>query len=64
MGDEKFDLNLSSNNLIDVDVKYLIEMHWEKMMNLRELSLELDNNKIGNKGLLEIILIIDGLSSL
>ncbi len=33
-------------------------------MNLRELSLELDNNKLGNKGLLEIVLIIDGLSSL
>ena len=49
------DLNLDNNNLIDVDIKYLVFMHWDKMIKFSRLSLMLENNKISKVGFEEII---------
>jgi len=48
-------LNLNDKDLEDVDIGYIGVMYFEDIKNLKELSLNLENNKIGNDGLLEII---------
>ena len=58
---EDFELNLNNKNLRDVDIKYLIFMYWDKMRKLKKLSLNLENNKVGNKGLLKLIANIDSM---
>ena len=57
-------MDLKNRNFEDVDIRYIDIMYFGDMKNLIELSLELDKNKIGNKGLLNIMLIIDELDNL
>ena len=57
-------MELSDRDLEDVDIGYWNIMHLEKMNNLTELTLNLDNNKITNEGLSEIIMWIDSLDNL
>ena len=45
-------MDLKNTNFEDIDVKYWNIMHLYKMNNLVELSLNLENNNIGNEGLL------------
>ena len=47
-------MDYSNNNFEDVDVEYLGLMHLDKMNNLIELSLNLGDNEIGNKGFFKL----------
>ena len=57
-------MNFSNKNFEDVDVKYLVIMHLEKMSSLTELSLNLSNNSIKNEGFVKLILGVIKLSNL
>ena len=46
---------------MDVDIKYLCNIFWKKMINLSSLEIVLADNNVGEEGLLEIIEIINSL---
>jgi len=55
---------LKDGEIEDIDIGYWSVMYLGKMNNLKELSLNLDNNNIRNEGLVKLILCISNLVNL
>ena len=58
------DINLEALNLSDNDVSYLCNIFLQKMINLDELKLNLEDNEIGDDNVNKIGEVINNLSSL
>ena len=58
------DINLEGLNLQNNDVSYLCNIFLQKMMNLGELKLNLEDNEIGDNNIIKIGKVLSNLSLL